>query len=273
MAVKAPPDNPGRRPRLAAGLVAVLAASTVAVLVWRGIRSDPTESAQVPVDDNRSGREQPTDEDRLFREVHHLAGQLAVLRQRVESLADERIRGELDGGTAAGAVVTSGSESDLARADLVAEVEPGVDGATDTSMTDPLSRKRAIEAAWARMDPFEAEQYRSDGFRAKVESESSDWTWSGRTEDGVAEALAGPNLGEPSILQSDCRTTLCALTLRFATPAERERFFYNVRLTGVFAELGEFYMHCENPEDTEVEVFVARDGNLPAILPPGIAAE
>lgn len=129
-------------------------------------------------------------------------------------------------------------------------VESSGAGAEADDPHDPAVLERAISAVRA--------------FRGKLDEELQvqgvDASWSYGQERVFRSALARTDLGAPTVLGVDCRTSLCALRLRFTGVAERERFFGGFRTAPEGSEMGPFFMVCEGWADTEVEVYVARDG-------------
>ncbi len=85
-------------------------------------------------------------------------------------------------------------------------------------------------------------------------------------------------LGSPdaSSVSVDCRTTLCAVDLSFDDVERRDSFFRQLAASnaGPFAQA--FYFVADGPDDTSVDVYVAREGrglpDMPMRSPPGATA-
>jgi hypothetical protein len=137
---------------------------------------------------------------------------------------------------------------------------------------DGSRNEEAADGPYAVDEAFEEERALAWSRAARVafqdhlETEGTDGRWTADREGALRSVLVSAALGGPDVLQVDCRTTLCGIRLRFRDTTSREQFFARFRSAPVAAGMGPFFMVCDGWEDTEVEVYVAREGyGLPAL--------
>lgn len=105
-------------------------------------------------------------------------------------------------------------------------------------------------------------------YESQLDSESPDRTWGWQAERAISAAASMEGLGGGSLARLRCGSTLCGMSLHFESADARERFFAGFRFAPGIEKMGPFFMVSEGWDDTEVEVYVAREGReLPAESP------
>lgn len=114
-----------------------------------------------------------------------------------------------------------------------------------------------------RRDALERVALQAVAYEALLAAEAPDAAWAYRAERALADAARTAELGQAVVRRVECRSSMCVTALSFRAVEERERFFNSAPHHEPWRSMGEAFLYCEGWDDTEVEVFVARDGTLP----------
>jgi hypothetical protein len=94
---------------------------------------------------------------------------------------------------------------------------------------------------------------------SRLKTEPRDPAWSALTERQVAEALSTTPIGGTQLVSAECRTTMCAVTLKHDDiDAQRRASFQIQRHVPFFSQA--FYTYAMNDDVPTMTVYFAREG-------------
>jgi hypothetical protein len=135
---------------------------------------------------------------------------------------------------------------------------------------DRLAADPVVTSGVHTEDPPDAEGYTAF-YAEQLDTEPVDDAWQAQVQPAIEERLdallAEQVLDGVTLTGTECRTTLCRLTLSFADAETRQRWGGHVALAVPWA--GQTYFHQDETDPHSMILYVAREGTalpLPAAL-------